>query len=629
MQLKNYLTKFMATLALCLLTTSAMAQDRLIFSHDTGQGITGNLGNVGNAIMQNYDVAMRIKDPNFVGMKIAAIRVPMENADHLSNLRVWLSKELTLKTINGKKTNVPDILSVNADITGEWVTVNLAEPYTITEEGVYVGYSFDMDSLTSTNKRPVNITTELHEGGLFVHTTRSYRNWKDMSDQCSSTMQVELDGAPLYAATPLAGNTTYFGATGVSNTLTFYAENHGATGLKSLEYSFYYDGMVCTGTYKFPTAVEPVYGKMASFEVKLPVVDRKDYYPINLTITKVNGQENSEADVDVETQVSIFDKLPKHRSVFEEYTGTWCGFCPRGYVALAAMNRLYPDDFIALSYHNSENASKLDPMEVMAGQDYPSNISGFPAAWLDRTYQMDPYGGFQSASHKMLIDNVWKAACAMPAEADIEVSALLNEAKNAVTATAKVVFPLEIKNSRYGVEYVLVADGLTGTTDDWRQHNYFYNGRQGRDYPEPEFQQFIEGQEYVSGLTFDDVVVATSRLLNNNQYLPTDVEEGHEYVMPVTFDLNQVRNTGGEKIIQDVNKLRVVALLIDYSDGTVVNAAKSVSTGQATAIQGVNADKNFQTEAVYDISGRQLSAPQKGLNIVKATDGSTRKVIIK
>ena len=92
---------------------------------------------------------------------------------------------------------------------------------------------------------------------------------------------------------------------------------------------------------------------------------------------------------------------------------------------------------------------------------------------------------------------------------------------------------------------------------------------------------------------------------------------------------HQVRNTGGKKIIQDVNKLRVVALLIDYSDGTVVNAAKSVSTGQATAIQGVNADKNFQTEAVYDISGRQLSAPQKGLNIVKAADGTTRKVIIK
>ena len=43
----------------------------------------------------------------------------------------------------------------------------------------------------------------------------------------------------------------------------------------------------------------------------------------------------------------------------------------------------------------------------------------------------------------------------------------------------------------------------------------------------------------------------------------------------------------------------------------------------------MNADKNFQTEAVYDISGRQLSAPQKGLNIVKAADGTTRKVIIK
>ena len=623
----------LAALAFSLMTQNANAdeakKDRLIYSLDTGMGITGDRGNVGTPLKQDYDVAIHIADEHFVGMQIAAVRVPIGDMQNISGLKVWLSKKLTLQTIGGKKTNVPDVLSQDAEITSGWVEVPLQQPYTITSEGIYVGYSFTMDELDDTNKRPVRITTELHDGGLFLHTSRSYRSWTDVSDQCSSLLQVELDGAPMNAAAVLPGMTTYFGATGMQNQLTLYVENHGAKGVQNIDYTYTYDGKEHTGTYKLQQPLSSVYGVMTPFQMTLPVVDKKDYYPLDIKITKVNGSDNEETAGETQTMVSVFDKLPKHRAVVEEYTGTWCGYCPRGYVGLQAMNRLHPDDFIALSYHHAERMDDgNEPMQVMMGTDFPSTVNGFPAAWLDRSYQADAYGGLNSSSKSLGIDQMWQSVCGLLAEADINVKAALSDDKQTVTATATVKFPLEMKNAHYGVEYVLVADGLTGTGRNWEQHNYYYNGRQGKDFTEPEFKQFTEGAEFVSGLVFDDVVVATTRLTGDNQYMPENISEDQSYDLTATFSLAKVRNVSNESVIQDVNKLRVVALLIDYNDNTIVNAAKTGYFAASDGITTVNATAETKTNTVYDLSGRRLASMQKGVNIVRTTDGKTVKILM-
>lgn len=603
--------------------------DRLIYSLDRGYGITGNRGNVGTPLKQDYDVAIHITDKHFVGMTITAIRVPMDTIKNISNLKVWLSKELKLETVNGKKTNMPDVLSQDVEASEGWIEVKLDKPYTITDEGIYVGYSFNMDEMDSSNKRPVRITTELHEGGLFLHTSRSYRNWTDVSDQCSSLLQVLLDGAPHYAASVMAGETSYFGATGIENPVTFYVENHGATGVKSIEYSYEYDGQTYTGKEKLATPLSSVYGVQTSFSVILPSVASKDYYPVDLKITKVNGNDNTDPDCELTQQVCIFDKLPKHRAVLEEYTGTWCGYCPRGYVGLAAMNRLHPDDFIAISYHNSESASNPDPMEVMYGQDYPSQISGFPSAWLDRAYEVDAYGGFSASAKDLGVETAWNAVCGLLAEADINVKATLSEDMKTVDATATVCFPLEIQKAHYGVEFVLTADGLTGTDSGWTQKNYYAKGKQGTDFTEPEFKQFTEADGNVSGLTFDDVAIATTRLTGDNQYLPENIDEDRNYELHATFDLNKVRNTQNQPIVQDPGKLRVVVLLVDYNDATVANAAKSQLLGETTGISCIDTNNESAPMAIYDLSGRRLDSMQQGLNIVRTADGRTSKIIIK
>jgi hypothetical protein len=48
-----------------------------------------------------------------------------------------------------------------------------------------------------------------------------------------------------------------------------------------------------------------------------------------------------------------------------------------------------------------------------------------------------------------------------------------------------------------------------------------------------------------------------------------------------------------------------------------------------TGIDDINAAEGASVEAVYDLSGRQLNALQHGINIVRMSDGTVRKVLVK
>ncbi len=614
--------------------TQAVAQEEqetsggnLIYSCDTGRGTTGSFGGVGTPIKQDYDVATRLDGKLFKGLYVEAVRVPMGEMENLSGLKIWLTKKLALETVDGKKTNVADIVTEAAEPTdaGEdgWWEVQLAEPYQLDGEDIYVGYSFNMDELDDTNKRPVKITTELHEGGCYVHTSRSYRNWTDVSDMCSSIMGVVLSGAPQNAAA-VSAEGAYFGAVGKKTQVTFLLENHGAAGISNVDYTYEYDGKTYEGHTDLTYPVSSVYNAASYFSFTVPEVAEKAYYPLNLTITKVNGGENNDAARSVTQDVSIFNVVPKRLSVLEEYTGTWCGYCPRGIVGLEVMHRLYPDDFIALSYHNQ------DPMEVVTADNYPSVISNFPEAYLDRQYFVDAYGGVTSGAETFGIDKAWLAACDMVAEGSIDVRAWLNSDKSAVEISAGATFPLAVEKAKYAVELVLVADSLTGTTAKWYQHNYYADGQQGY-FPEPEFQQFINGEEYVTGIKYNDVVVATTRLLDGLTYLPEYVEADKRYETEATVAFSRVINTSLDPVVQNKKNLRVVALLVNTGTGAVVNAAMTkVYEDESAGIGTVEmAPRTDGTTAVYDLSGRRTGSLQRGVNIVRTADGRTQKLLIK
>ncbi len=48
-----------------------------------------------------------------------------------------------------------------------------------------------------------------------------------------------------------------------------------------------------------------------------------------------------------------------------------------------------------------------------------------------------------------------------------------------------------------------------------------------------------------------------------------------------------------------------------------------------TGIKNVYSQNNDVRNEVYDLNGLRISQPQKGLNIIKMSDGRTQKVVIR
>jgi hypothetical protein len=67
------------------------------------------------------------------------------------------------------------------------------------------------------------------------------------------------------------------------------------------------------------------------------------------------------------------------RSLIEDYTGTWCGFCPRVSYAIE-LSKEASDNVVAVAIHNG------DPMANSFGSQMENavNIEGFPTAWINR-----------------------------------------------------------------------------------------------------------------------------------------------------------------------------------------------------------------------------------------------------
>ena len=97
--------------------------------------------------------------------------------------------------------------------------------------------------------------------------------------------------------------------------------------------------------------------------------------------------------------------------------------------------------------------------------------------------------------------------------------------------------------------------------------------------------------------------------------------QSHEYVF---------RNISRKTIIQDKAKLSVCVLLINLQTGQIENATKcSIDDATATSIVPLSQKlQNTIEVARYTIDGCRILTPQKGVNIVKYSDGSVRKEVV-
>ncbi len=599
-----------ATLAMALLPASAMADDgRVTYTAN----VSGDVSFLGTSKKENYDVAVRLIGKDLRGLKIESISVPFKGTtDNTANATVWITRKLALKS----KKNTPDGPTATATVDGSTLTGTFSEPFTIDTDTLYLGYSFEVTDLVATTKQPVALTYDDGDCGIYVHTSRTYMNWKDRSAAWGcSALSATLCGVADNGAAFDAPNVSY-GQTNMPTKVKMTLRNKGVAGVSSIDYTYTQGTQKGTGHLTLTTPIAGIYNAGQTVTLSLDAMAQSGNYPLAVTINKVNGVEQTPTTA--EGNVLVYNKLPKHSSVMEEYTGTWCAWCPRGFTAIEIMNHKHPYDFIALSYHNA------DAMTVMESSQFPSSVSGFPSACIDRRSGMvDPMYG--NANSGLGIEKVWQSCVDLLAPADIEPVAAYDADATTITAKAKIYFPVDRTDAdRYKLEFVLVGDSLHGEGDNWAQSNKYTSSDASQLlYPTyKEGEVFLQGNSSIEGLYFNDVVLGTTRLTSGLASLPANVLES------VTEEVTGTFNVADITVDHDPSLLYVVVLLIDNNNGgAIVNAAKAyVQTAAGISDVNKQSGKADRAEAYYDLQGRRISKPAHGMHIVRMASGRTVKV---
>ena len=568
---------------------------------------------------ESFDVAMLLADKYTKGKKIETIKVPFPKNAEIGNVKIWLTKKLTLEN----KKNVADVMSLDATMDDSTAIVKFATPYTIDSDTLYIGYSFDVVELTERTQLPISLINEKGVQGLWTHSSRTYRSWLDKSTYGCSAMQVELSGFNANDAY-FEGFKDYYNQVNIATPINLTLLNRGYNGIKSIDYSYSVGDKKVSDHLTLDAPIPACLNASTEFTVTLPAIEAKGKYPVTFSIDKVNGEANSEV-ATANSTMAIYNKLPKHRPVMEEFTGTWCGNCSRGWIGLEVMTRLHPD-FIALAYHSGDVMQVIDQKKFLG---FDTENPAYPMANIDRVYtDIDPYYGADMTPFG--IEEIWKKQAEILAPASLETEAAFTPDGKDIKAKAILEFPEDTNDAdKYSVEFVLVTDGLHGEGQAWEQSNYLEENEKG-DYPFPEADIFFAGSSSIPNMHYNDVVVATTRLRDGLIKLPAKVEAEKAFCIEGTItEVDSIKNMANYPVIQDSKNLRIVALLLNEK-GQIVNGAQAKVTGyETTGIRNINTNAaEADVPAIYNLQGHRLQTMQKGLNIIRTKDGKTKKVML-
>ncbi|MGV3613630.1 MAG: choice-of-anchor J domain-containing protein [Fluviicola sp.] len=182
---------------------------------------------------------------------------------------------------------------------------------------------------------------------------------------------------------------------------------------------------------------------------------------LNITITAVNGSADATDNTSTNKINTVSVNSPKV-VLIEEGTGTWCGWCPRGAVAMEYMDNTYPNTFAGVAVHND------DPMMVTA-YDAAAAFSGFPGANVDRALL-----GVDVSDQDF--DDYYQDRIGLisPAGLSIQTGGSGSAVTVAVSATFRTVFAA----SNYRLAVVITEDNVTGTASGYNQTNYYSSASQ-------------------------------------------------------------------------------------------------------------------------------------------------------
>jgi len=592
-------------------TPMLAGEDGLVYWSFFG-GASSSWTGLGTGQAATFHVAVKV--PNIVaGGKLKSINIPIVSTS-MTNVTAWV--RTNLDGANAVSVSIPS----SSIVVGSYAKAAVTTDYTIPANGVYIGYTF-----TSTADYPVAVAPGSQANSLFLKVADG--GWGDFSSDGYgvSPLQIAVSdlNLPEYSVTleeietlRLLPNTPF--------KVQVLIDNSSKNAVENIDYTIEIDGKKEQKQLTLKTPIPAGLNQKTIAEVEGVSAAEAKKYTVKVTIDKVNGQENSKKS-SISTQFTNVSRIVGRRTVVEEFTGTGCGWCTRGWVGMEYLKEHYQEKFVGIAFHKYNDT---DPMYV--ANYYPTislGINGAPSCSMDRTATFDPfygtgYGIWYDLEEKNAVQPV----------VDVNATGVWNDDFTAVDVTAKV--EALTQGIGFTVAYVLTADQLSGTTSAWKQTNYYYQYTASQFPSNPDLAQFGKGGKNGQSavfLTFNDVMIGSS--YNTSGKNLADVIEGSDNaVLGTVYEGKYTVKMPTKTTLKNAIKNDLVfanVLIVSNETGEILNAVRVKVENESTGISELNGNDDNAVVARYSLDGRRLDTAQKGVNIVKFRNGKTQKIVVR
>jgi hypothetical protein len=260
----------------------------------------------------------------------------------------------------------------------------------------------------------------------------------------------------LVASTPSAASYKSYATVGGNVSVQGLVKNLGASTVTSYTVKLN-DG---TTTQSFPQTASLIPYTSTTFSLNYPMTST-GIKPIKMWVEYTGDA--------IHTNDSSFSEFggatftPVNTPVFEEATGTWCQWCPRGAVFMDSLVKVHPD-VVAIAVHNS------DPMTV-ATYDAGMGplIGGYPSGLVGRKLEADPSDFLTEYTNHLADFGVADLTVAQPTLTG-----------NTLQVKVDVKMAVSTKPSYdYRLALVVTSDDVHGTATSWNQANAYAGGANG------------------------------------------------------------------------------------------------------------------------------------------------------
>lgn len=605
---------------------ATLAKNQKYIGHDmddtvptSGYGFTAAAG---QTLKPGADITRSMLS-QYVGCRIIGMRFALCQAVGKSAVDVMRIKK------NGNTTSAMLTDTVETTVAG-WNEVRFATPYTITDTDSFkISYSYVQTNVSST-AYPIAVSGTTEAGGLYVYgTLNSYygEGWYGISNAKGNAMiqlliESDKDFEPYDLALTDASTAKYVKYDAGSATLTFDVKNYGTTSATAATFGVSVDGTEYS-TVDIASSDGISIGSTwltLSGKVSLPKSLTIGTHDIKFYVKKVMGAAPT-GDLSNDTVACSFRAVSEtkthQKQLVEHFTSQYCTYCPLGYDIL---NQLTTDrsDIAWVSIHGTGNFKDVYTVDNSVYiQAY--SITGYPSANFNRyripgasslAGTLSYKSAYTQAAAKMYSSYIDESCEDMPAFADVDITTAYDAttSKLSIKVSGETVSDF---NTVYGDDAVLTVY-LTEDSLYARQLNmgtwvssYLHNNVL---------------RKIVSAPLGDAITVSNSKYENNYEvtldaaWKPANMHVVAFISRPIKYS---VSSTGS------------ISFTTPITDAGVTNC-NSVKISGADGIQNAITDAADNTiVARYTLDGRQISAPQKGINIVKTASGKTMKVMVR